>query len=114
MLGQRASSRGPLLGTSALERRISFLLFGLDFGNGPLTPTGPLDYFVAKLTPSFAAVWSKGLGNAGLDNDPPSGAVAPDDGVVLVGGFDGTLDFGGGVVLAGTAPDDAFVARLPP
>jgi len=84
----------------------------VDFGAGPLTSAGEDDIFVAKFSPSGACAWSKRFGDAGTQW---TGAVAvdPSGNVIIVGGFYGTIDFGGGT-LTSAGSMDAFVVKLDP
>ncbi len=83
----------------------------VDFGGGALTTGYDQDGFVAKLTGATGAhVWSKRLGGAGSDG--VTSVAADEAGAVVVNGyFQGSADFGGGVVTsAGNASADMFVA----
>jgi hypothetical protein len=85
--------------------------FGIvDFGGGPITSAGSGDVFLAKLDCSGAHLWSKGYG--GLGNESGT-AVRVDafNNVYLAGTFDGTIDFGGGL-LTSAGNQDVFLARL--
>jgi chitodextrinase len=86
----------------------------VDFGDGVTTTTaGAFDAFVARYAAADGRhVWSRRFGNVG--NDAAFG-VAVDGGgnVVVVGHFEGAVDFGGGpLVSAGGL--DVFVARFSP
>ena len=82
----------------------------IDFGKGVLTSAGGDDVFVAKLDPSGATLWSKRFGDVGDDH---VGALAIDksNNLVIVGGFQGTIDFGKGMLVS-AGMDDVFVAKL--
>ncbi len=80
----------------------------LDYGGGILMSAGGNDVFVAKLDGDGGHLWSKRFGSAG--DQRVEGAGIAGDGRVLIGGsFDGTIDFGGGVLTSG-AGKDAFIA----
>jgi hypothetical protein len=81
----------------------------LDFGGGPMTNTGPIDVFVAKLDADGNHLWSRSFHEDGFQRGD---AVAVDSsgGVVIAGDFTGTLNFGGGpLTSAGT--DDIYLAK---
>jgi hypothetical protein len=84
----------------------------IDFGGGPLTSAGPSDIFIAKLTASGAHAWSKRFGASDMHSGLALG-VDGAGGVVLAGGFWGSLDLGG-TVLASAGDLDIFVAKLDP
>jgi hypothetical protein len=84
------------------------------FGPDTLVSDGDSDVFVVKVDPAGAVEWSRRFGDEqfqeGIDV-----AAAPGGGAYVLGHFDGTIDFGGGVSLtkAGVEPTpDVFVARL--
>lgn len=81
----------------------------IDFGGGPLTPKGVFDGYVVKYRSDGEYVWAVQLGGTGFDM---ARAVAVDsEGDVYVGGgFQSTLDFGGGPLTA-LGDGDMFVAR---
>jgi hypothetical protein len=82
----------------------------VNFGGKPLTSASPADVFAVKFDGAGNHVWSKGFGG-------PSGqvsySVASDTagGMLLVGVFYGTVDFGGGT-LTSQGAGDIFVAKL--
>ena len=80
-----------------------------DLGVSPLSGTGS-NAFVAKVT-DFATVTAVQFGLTGPDNVPHDVAVGPDNSIVVVGGFDGPVDFGDGDVRMPTG-SDAFVVKL--
>ncbi|MCC6521510.1 MAG: hypothetical protein IT373_02505 [Polyangiaceae bacterium] len=82
----------------------------LDFGSGALTSAGGRDGFVAVLDASGAERWSRGLGAQG-DDTVEGVAVRANDSLVVVGSFEGSVDFGGGT-LASAGGADAFVLAL--
>jgi hypothetical protein len=82
----------------------------VDFGAGNLTSAGGADVFLVKLDETGAHVWSKRLGGTGTD---VGYAVAADvaGSVYVAGGFEGTVNFGGGdLTSAGGA--DIFIAKF--
>lgn len=77
------------------------------------------DIFIAKLDGSGAPLWAKSFGNDKIQG--VSGmAVDIDGGLVIVGYFSGTLDFGGGPIAPMSTCDpgdfchDAFLVKLAP
>jgi len=82
----------------------------VDFGGGPLTSAGSSDVFVAKFDAMGNHVWSKQFGNVALQSGQAI-AVTPTDEVVVVGYFQGTVNFGGGV-LTSAGGADMFVAKF--
>jgi hypothetical protein len=84
----------------------------VDFGGGPLVSAGGYDVFVAKLDPAGNHLWSKHFGEGGQQ---ACDGVATDasGNVLVIGDFNGPLDFGGGP-LANAGFDDVFVAKFDP
>ena len=81
-----------------------------DFGGGPLTSAGERDIFVARYDAGGNHVWSKGFGGGGQDWG--FGVAVDGDGTVFVtGGFEDTLDFGGGP-LTSAGYYDIFVSKF--
>ncbi|MBW2524773.1 MAG: hypothetical protein JRI23_11385 [Deltaproteobacteria bacterium] len=67
------------------------------------------DVLVAKLSSDGDVLWAASYGDA-ADQDPADVAVDTDGAIIVVGGFNGSIDFGGAV---GTATGrDAFVVKL--
>jgi hypothetical protein len=81
-----------------------------DFGGGPLENAGLTDVFVAKFDPEGRHVWSKRFGD-GAEQEAGGVAIGPGGSVILVGSFEGAIDFGGGR-LRSAGSDDVFVAVL--
>jgi hypothetical protein len=84
----------------------------LDFGGGPLTSAslGFNDIYVAKLDGAGNHIWSKRFGDANMQG----GLDVETDGarnVVLTGGFEGTVDFGGGP-LTSLGWSDVFLTKF--
>jgi hypothetical protein len=82
----------------------------LDFGGGPLTSAGGIDFFVAKLDQDGNHVWSKNFGG-GNDQLGRRVALGPDGDLVVAGMFKGVLDLGGGP-LASAGEYDVFVSKF--
>jgi hypothetical protein len=84
----------------------------VDFGGGPLSSAGNSDAFLLKLDDAGEHVWSRRFG--GSDVDIGTGvAVDGDGGVIAVGQFRGTVDFGG-EPLQSAGNHDVFVAKFSP
>ena len=82
----------------------------IDLGGGALAGDHPENIFAAKLTGADGShVWSKAFGDA-ANQASTRVAFGTGGGVILAGGFAGTVDFGGGALAA--LGDDAFVAKL--
>ncbi len=84
----------------------------VDLGGGLLTSAGGADVFVAKLDPAGNHVSSKRFGDTS-NQLGQSVAVDTAGHVVITGGFDGTVDFGGGA-LTSAGDQDVFVAKFDP
>jgi hypothetical protein len=84
----------------------------IDFGGGNLSSAGLGDAFVAKLGPAGAHVWSKRFGDAG-DQTGAGVSVDAAGNVFAVGGFAGTINFGGANLVSQGATD-AWIAKLSP
>ena len=87
------------------------------FGTTPLVSTGGRDAFLVKFNASGTHLWSRRFGDA--DDQIATGvAVDPTDNIVLVGDFSGSIDFGGGALVAQKPPGiittDVFVAKFAP
>lgn len=80
----------------------------MDLGDGPVQAVGQ-DVFVAKFNGDGALLWRRTFGN-GIAQQARGVEVTPDDGVVVVGGIGGTIDFGGGPVPGGS--NDVSVVAL--
>ncbi len=85
----------------------------VDFGGGALPARGGLDAVVVALDAAGSHMWSRRFGGPGADS-AMTAAVAPDGSVVVVGAFEDTADFGGGIALTSAGDRDAFVLRLVP
>jgi hypothetical protein len=81
----------------------------VDWGGISTNATGGTDVFVVKFDTSGALLWAKGFGDP--QTQTASSATCDDQGnVIVVGTFDGQIDFGGGSLTS--SGDDAFVAKL--
>jgi hypothetical protein len=81
-------------------------------GGGSLTNAGATDAYLAKLDATGKHQWSTSFGGSG--NDSVSDVLVDGSGnVTLVGTFQGTVDFGGGPLIAGAGVGySIFVVRL--
>ncbi len=75
-----------------------------------LSSLGGQDAFVARLSPGGGVAWAKRIG-ANYDDRVKGIAATADGGAVIVGTFDGVVDFFG-KTLTSIAGPDAFVARI--
>lgn len=82
---------------------------GVNFGGGALFSAGSTDVFVVKYSSTGTHLWSKRFGGSGLDG-ATAVAVDPSGNVVVVGYFNGTVDFGGGSLVS-AGGNDIFVAK---
>jgi hypothetical protein len=82
----------------------------ISFGGRPLFSRGPYTFFLAKLDPSGAHLWS---GAYGETSGPYAESVAIDSAgnIVMTGPFQGSIDFGGGL-LTSAGQNDIIVAKL--
>lgn len=86
----------------------------IDFGGGPLQSAGGTDLFLARLAPDGEHLWSKRFGDAANQfDDGYALAVAADGQIAVAGDFEGTIDFGGGPLVAKNI-GDPFLARFDP
>lgn len=85
----------------------------MDLGPNVLVSSGSRDVFVVKLDPAGAPLWGSGFGDAGYQS-ATSIAVDANGNTVVVGQFQGSMDFGNGVALASTNGADGFVASVDP
>lgn len=90
---------------------IGYFTGAVNFGGGVLTSAGGNDIFLAKYSGATGAhVWSKRFGNT---QDDAGYGVAVDEfgNVIVTGGFKGSVDFGGGALVAYASSADFFVAK---
>ncbi|MBW2523280.1 MAG: hypothetical protein JRI23_03855 [Deltaproteobacteria bacterium] len=80
-----------------------------DFGGGTLVPVGSSDGFVAKFDSGGNHLWSKSFG-ATVHTEPKAVAVDGSGNVAITGRYEGTVDFGGGV-LSGGFGDEIFLVE---
>lgn len=84
----------------------------IDFGAGPVASAGQDDVFLVKLDAAGAPVWTRIAGDA-AGQMPLGLAVDSSDHAVVMGAFDGTIDFGGGPQPDQPGLATAFVTRCP-
>jgi hypothetical protein len=84
----------------------------VDFGGGGLTSAGSGDIFVAKYNSAGTHQWSRKFGSTLFDLGLGV-AVDASDNVLLTGSFRGTVDFGGGGLVA-PGGSDVVVAKYDP
>ena len=85
----------------------------VDFGGHVLTSAGGEDLFVVKLDSSGGLLWAKRFGGAD-SQDPRAVALDGAGNIIITGTFGGTIDFGGGSLVATVQLKDMFVAKLDP
>lgn len=81
----------------------------LDFGLGPLVSAGR-DVFLARLDAGLGAAFASRFGDS-TSQEARAVAVLSDGSAAIAGTFKGTMDLGGGPLVADTQ-EDAFVARF--
>jgi len=82
----------------------------IDFGGGPLACVGASDGFIAKLDRYGNHIWSRRFGDEESQIANALAVDGPGD-IVLAGSFSGTVDFGGGPLVAAGSPD-AYIVKL--
>lgn len=108
--GVATDSQGNILLSGKFEGMMSF-------GGNPVTTQAPniLGVYLTKLSPSGDVLWAKGYGG-GNQVLGMFLQTAENDSVLLAGAFDGTMDFGGGVLKAvapaGKQTAAGFLAKL--
>lgn len=110
------SPKPSRLNALALDPAESVLLAGqlggaAHFDGLALTPTGDLDALVAKLDPCGAPLWARVFGDAAAQTAIDIGADGAGN-VIVMGAFNGTIDFGTGPITSRGFPRDVFVAKL--
>ncbi len=86
----------------------------IDFGTGLISGKGGSDVFIAKRDPSGAALWVRTVGDSAHQYGT-SIAVDVSDNVVAAGVFEGTVNFGNGVLQhVGGEPRSIYLAKCPP
>src|SRR5262249_40889424 len=85
-----------------------------DFGGGPVTGQRGYNIFVAKYAADGTYQWARTFGTAdgGGDNKAYAVAVGSNGSIAITGAFQGSMDFGGGTILATGAFDNVFVTML--
>lgn len=84
-----------------------------DFGDGSVDPATVGSTYIVKYRPNHTVFWKRFLpGNAAIQDV----AFTTDGGVIAVGGFTGTVDFGPGAPLSSDDPDfqDIFIVHYSP
>jgi hypothetical protein len=84
----------------------------IDPGSGPITSAGILDILLARYDAGGTLLWSKHWGDAALQI-PLDVGVDSTGAVLLTGGIDGTVDYGGGP-LAVNGDYDVLLAKYDP
>jgi hypothetical protein len=82
----------------------------VDFGFGPLTSAGGRDIFIAKYGPTGAPIWVRSCGGTGDDWATSISVDRRDDSVVVVGQFQGSVNFGS-AALSSAGGSDIFLAK---
>lgn len=82
----------------------------LDFDDDSLQSAGGTDGFVARWSASGNPSWAIPIGDA-AEQSAPRIAVSMSGDVLVVGGFHGAVDLGGGPLIS-AGDDDVFVAKL--
>jgi hypothetical protein len=104
-VGVAVDAEGRVFVAGTLDQRA-------DFGGGELTSAGVIDVFVAAYAPDGAHLWSKRFGDA-AEQEVAALAVGASGEVILTGGYEGSIDFGGGP-LRSAGEDDVYLAALGP
>jgi len=102
-LGIAADSAGNVVLTGRSDAAI-------DFGGGLVPSNGSLDVLAVKLDAAGNHVWSKRFGDGG-NQFGADVAIDAQDGVILTGGFESTVNLGGGALQA-SGDIDVFLAKL--
>jgi chitodextrinase len=97
-----ADANGNVVITGQLQGRA-------DFGGALLTSAGGSDVFIAKFSSSGALLWSKRFGATSTDTGYGIG-VDTSGNVLVIGIFQGTVDFGGGSLIS-AGGSDIFLAK---
>ena len=82
----------------------------IDFGGGALAGAGALDAVIAKLDPLGSLLWAKRWGD-GANQFGADVAVNAQNEVLVTGGFEGSIDLGGGA-LAAVGSVDMYTGKL--
>jgi hypothetical protein len=84
----------------------------VDFGGGAVSAVGMNDAFITKHDANGTHVWTKRYGDSGFQYATEV-AVDSANNIVLIGEFDGSIDFGGGT-LSAVGMNDLWIAKLTP
>ena len=109
--GGTGDDRGEAVATDGTGNRVIAGSFqgSVNFGGGALVSAGGADAFVAKYSATGAYVWARRFG--GASDDIAYGVAVDGSGnVVVVGQFQGMVDFGGGTRTS-AGDRDIFVAK---
>jgi hypothetical protein len=82
----------------------------IKFGDTSLIGSGAADIFLAKFDDAGKPLWGRRFGDA-MSQFPCELAIDTTSNVVMVGGFQGSVDFGGGILVSAGA-FDSFVAKF--
>ena len=83
----------------------------IDLGGGALVSAGSSDIFLAKFDPSGVHLMSRAFGDAAMQESRGLAVNAAGE-VVLMGSYQGLVDFGGGALVGGEGTENAiFVAK---
>jgi hypothetical protein len=108
--GVSADSKGDIVVSGRFEQTLSMDAYTV----APVAPN-TIGLFLAKLASSGTVSWLQGYG-AATQSAAMIVQVAENDGLLLTGAFDGTVDFGGGPLIAPAMPPQlpvlGFVAKL--
>jgi hypothetical protein len=83
-----------------------------DLGGAVLTSAGGSDVFIAKFSSSGALLWSKRFGATSTDTGYGIG-VDTSGNVLVIGIFQGTVDFGGGSLISAGDPTSSSPSTPP-
>lgn len=110
-LGGTSNDRGYAVAVDTLGNPVvtGYMVGTVDFGGGPLVSAGAADVFLAKFSAAGGHLWSRRFGGASSDV-PESIAVDSGGNVAITGYFQGSADFGGGM-LTSAGLNDIFAAR---
>lgn len=86
----------------------------VDFGGGPVEPSGPASAFVAKFDPWGDLIWARRFASSSGDSFASGVTVDLDDDIFLTGAFRSSIDFGGGPLTNFGGGATAFVVKLTP
>lgn len=117
-VGGNGGARVTTDGTGNIFLAGSFGPSAVDFGGGPMSPLVSGDtreIFAVKLGPSGAFAWGHAYGDA-YAQVAAWISIHPSGGPVIVGSYNGALDFGQGLLpMTSTAiPGGGFIAKLDP